>query len=93
MSFYYALAYQCEDYSTSIDLRTFRVTSFINEITEYIDTVITNHATSITSTTSTLSTVIESSPDRLLKENYAPGPFIAAETLNETIITSWGRTL
>lgn len=87
------LANQCDEYIAIERVYKFTVTSLINALTQYVDTVITNHATSITPTT-TISTIIQSSPKRqLAEENYAPGPFLASEALNETVITSWGRTL
>lgn len=85
-------AYQSEEYITSVDELSFTVTSLIYGITQYIDTMITNSATSITPT-STLSTVIESVNHHLVKQEYPPKPFKDVQALNGTMITSWGKTL
>lgn len=87
------LAYQCEDYITHEEWFNFDVTSLIDNITQYIDTVITNHATRITATR-TISTVTESSAEyQGSEENSALRPFVTAEALNETVVTGLGRTL
>lgn len=85
----WCLAYQREEYSTVEHWATFTVTSLINEVTQYIDTVVTNKATSIKPT----QTISKISEDQLANQNYAPKPLRAIEALNETVVTSWGRTL
>lgn len=88
------LAYQCEEYTTGESWFNFTVMSVITQATQYIDTVIMNYATSI-KPKFTLSVVNKSYvEDQLVKENYyAPRLLKDAEALNETLITSWGRTL
>ena len=86
------LAYQCEEYTTE-SWFNFTVTSVITQAPQYIDTVITNYATSIRPTF-TLSVVNKSYVEnQLVKENYAPRLLKDVEALNETLVTSWSRTL